>query len=205
MQKPITFFALMMIFCLGISCKNESNSDKEIEETTEIAEKPIVKRAEKKNLTPEDIEKINSVMARISVEPELKKFASYTVSGGLTDLLANNKGPFTVFAPSNAALESLTIEKRNFYSNPDNKGKLEEFLKSHITEGSMDTETLLQTINKSGKASLKTLNGNTITATKIGENIVISDGKGGKAKIVKGSIVGSNGVIYVIDGLLNLN
>jgi len=205
MQKPITFLALLMIFCLLISCKNESGSDKEINETTEIAEKPVVKRAEKRNLTPEDIEKINSVMARISVEPELKKMASYTVSAGLTDILSNDKGPYTVFAPSNAAFESLTVEKRNYYSNPDNKGKLEELLKSHMVEGNMDRETLLQSINKSGKASLKTLGGNTLTATKSGDQITISDGKGVKVKVIKGSIVGSNGVIYVIDGLLNQN
>ena len=205
MQKPFTFLALLMIFCLVISCKNDSKNGEEINDSPEMTEKPIVKRAEKKNLTSEDIEMLNSVMARIVVEPELKKFASYSVSAGLTDTLSNNKGPFTVFAPSNTALESLAIEKRKFYSNPDNQANLKEFLKSHIVEGSMDKETLLQTINKSGKAKLKTLGGTTLTATKSGEDIIISNDKGVKAKAIKGSIIGSNGAIYVIDGVLNLN
>ncbi|PHR14858.1 MAG: hypothetical protein COA40_01425 [Aequorivita sp.] len=205
MQKPFTFLALMMIFCLMVSCKNETQNGEEKNNTTEIAEKPIVKRAEKKDLTPEDIEMLNSLMARIIVEPELKKFASYTVSAGLTDLLSNNAGPFTVFAPSNAALESLTVEKRKFYSSPDNKAKLEEFLKSYIVEGKMDKETLVQTITKNGKANLKTLEGSMLVATKSGEEISITDDKGVKVQIIKGSIASSNGAVYVVNGLLHLN
>ncbi|QQX76930.1 MULTISPECIES: fasciclin domain-containing protein [Aequorivita] len=205
MQKPFTFLALMMIFCLMVSCKNETQNGEEKNNTTEIAEKPIVKRAEKKDLTPEDIEMLNSLMARIIVEPELKKFASYTVSAGLTDLLSNNAGPFTVFAPSNAALESLTVEKRKFYSSPDNKAKLEEFLKSYIVEGNLEKETLLQTINKNGKANLKTLEGSTLVASKVGEDISITDDKGVKVQVIKGSIASSNGAVYVVNGLLHLN
>ena len=205
MPKPFNFLILIMICFLVISCKNDPKKEQTISNTENVAERPPVKRAKKKDLTPEDIEMLNSVMARIMGEQELKKFASYTVTANLTDLLSNTKGPFTVFAPSNAALETLTPERQNFYSNPENKAKLEALLKSHIVEGHLNQETLMQTINKSGKAKLKTLEGITLTATKSVEDIIISDGKGVKAKVVKGSIEGSNGTVYVVDGVLNLN
>lgn len=194
-----------MIGFLAISCKNDPKKEEITSNTEKVAEKTPVKRAKKKDLTPEDIAMINSVMARIMVEPELKRFASYTVTANLADLLYNTEGPFTVFAPSNAALESLTKEKQNFYSNPENKAKLDELLKSHIVEGHFNQETLMQTINKSGRAKLKTLEGITLTATKSAEDIIISDGKGVKAKVLKGSIEGSNGTVYVVDGVLNVN
>ncbi|MEH6765662.1 MAG: fasciclin domain-containing protein [Aequorivita antarctica] len=171
----------------------------------DTVQKPPVKRAPKKDLTPEDIALIKSVMSRIMTEPQLKQYASYLVTAGMGTMLSEDKGPYTVFAPSTIALESFTGEKKKFYATPDNKPKLEEMLKSYIVQGKMDKETLLQTINKSGKAKFKTLAGVTLTATKSGEDIVISDGKGANAKVVKGSIEGSNGVVYVLDGLLNAN
>lgn len=194
-----------MIGFLVISCKNDPKKEENTSNTEKVVEKTPVKRAKKKDLTPEDIAMINSVMARIMVEPEAKRFASYTVTANLADLLYNTEGPFTVFAPSNAALESLTKEKQNFYSNPENKAKLDELLKSHIVEGNFNQETLMQTINKSGKAKLKTLEGITLTVTKSAEDIIISDGKEVKAKVIKGSTEASNGTVYVVDAVLNLD
>lgn len=188
---------------LIVSCKNETKTEKAENANVEVTEKSAVKRAEKKELTEADIEEINSVMARVMTTPELKKYASYIVTAELADMLSTGKGPFTVFGPSSVALESLTVEKKKFYATPENISKLEEMLKSHIIEGTMDKENLLKAINKNGKAKLKTLSGITLTASKVGDDIIISDGKGGKATIVKNDILGSNGVVFVIDGVMN--
>ncbi|MDC8000740.1 fasciclin domain-containing protein [Aequorivita todarodis] len=208
MPKPFAFLLISMFILFTFSCKNEAqDAQKTVPEKTAVdtVKKPPVKRAPKKDLTPEDIAVIQSVMARIMAEPHLKKYASYLVTAGMGTMLSEDKGPFTVFAPSSVALESLTAEKKKFYATPDNNPKLEAMLKSYIVSGKMDKETLLQTIDKSGRAKLKTLAGTTLTATKSGEDIVISDGKGAKANVVKGSIEGSNGVVYVVDGLLGAN
>jgi len=206
MPKPFSFLLISMFALLAFSCKNETNNAQKVEiesAVVDTVQKPPVKRAPKKDLTPEDIAVIKSVMARIMNEPQLKKYASYLVTADMGTMLSEDKGPYTVFAPSTTAFEFFTAEKKKFYATPDNKTKLEEMLKSYIVQGKMDKETLLQTISKSGKAKLKTLAGVTLTATKSGEDIIISDRKGVKVKVVKGSIEGSNGVVYVVDGLLN--
>lgn len=208
MQKPFTFLVISMCVLLMFSCKNETQDNKKAEAESAIVDtvqKPPVKRAPKKNLTPEDIAMVESVMSRVMSEPLLKKYASYLVTAGMGIMLSEDKGPFTVFAPSTIAFEAFTAEKKIFYAMPENKQKLEDMLKSYIVQGKIDKETLLQTINKSGKAKLKTLSGVTLTATKSGEDIVISNGKGVSVKMIKGSIEGSNGAVYVLDGILNAN
>lgn len=195
-----------MFSLLAVSCKNEAKKEEAVKTpTVVISEKPPVKRAPKKELTPKDVEMVNSVMARIMATPETKKYASYLVTAEMVTTLSEDKGPFTVFAPTTTALESLTAEKKKFYAIAENRPKLVEMLQSYIVKGKMDKETLMQTINKNGKAKLKTLAGVTLTATKVDESIVISDGKGAKVTVTKGSIDASNGVVYVVDGLLNAN
>lgn len=205
MQKLSAFLVISILALFIVSCKNETKNEEVDKATVKVVKAPEGKRAKKKVLTPEDIEEINSVMSRVMTDSELKNFASYIVTAGLAEKLSTEKGPFAIFAPSNSALESLSAEKKKFYANPDNKAKLEEMLKSHIVEGSLDKEALLQIINKSGKAKLKTLSGITLTASKSGDDIIIVDGKGVKAKTVKGSTLGSNGVLYVVDGVMNAN
>lgn len=206
MQKLSAFLLISTLTLFLVSCKNETKTEKVDNAIVEVVKAPEGKRAKKKVLTPEDIEEINSVMSRVMNDSELKNYASYIVTAGLAQKLSTEKGPFAIFAPSNSALEFLSAEKKKFYANPENKAKLEEMLKSHIVEGSsLDKEALLKAINKSGKAKLKTLGGITLTASKSGDDIIIVDGKGAKAKIVKGSIEGSNGVLYVVDGVMNAN
>ncbi|AFL79965.1 secreted/surface protein with fasciclin-like repeats [Aequorivita sublithincola DSM 14238] len=208
MQKLFIFLFLSMFTLLTFSCKNETQEAKKIEADSAVIDtiqKPPVKRAPKKDLTSEDIAMLTSAMARIMNEPQLKKFASYLVTADLANQLSKEEGPFTVFGPTTAALASLTTEKKTFLSNPENIAKLEELLKSHIVTGKLDRATLLQTINKSGKAKLKTLAGITLIATKSGDDIIVSDGEGVTAKIIKGSVEGSNGVVYIVDSVFNAN
>ena len=208
MPKPFLFLFISMFVVLIFSCKNETQEVKKMEIESAVIDsvgRSQVNRAAKVIAPPENIASLKSIMYRVMIEPELKKYASYLVTAGLTTLLSEDKGPFTVFAPSTNAFESFTAEKKRFYSFPENKPKLEEMLKSYIVREKMDKETLLQAINKSGKAKLKTMSGITLMATKSGEDIIISDEKGASAKVVKGSIKGSNGVVYVMDGVINVN
>jgi len=201
MQKHFIFLVISIFSVVAFSCKNETKTSDPESSVPEI----VQKRAQKKVLTQEDLEELNSVMYLVMTTPELKKFASYAVTAGLADLLSKEKGPFTVFAPATNALDSMTAENKKFYAMPANKPKLQKLLKSHIIEGNMGRETLLEALNKNGKAKLTTLAGNTLTASKSDGAIVILDGKGGKAKIQKNAIEGSNGVLYVVDGVLNAN
>src|SRR5690606_1127723 len=201
MQKHFTFLLISIFSLLIISCKNETKT----EEAENSAPEIVQKRAQKKVLTQEDIEELNSLMYQIVTTSEVKNFASHAVTAELADLLSKQKGPFMVFAPKNTAFESLSAEKKKFYSMPENKTKLQEMLKSHIVEGNMNEEALREAIKKSGKAKLNTLAGIPLSASKSGDDIIISDGKGGKAKLEKNVYETSNGVLYIVDGVLNAN
>lgn len=203
MQKLSIFLLIFMFAFMIVSCKNETKTNEVQNVNIEIPKVPKEQWAKKKVLTEEDKMEINSIMFHIIDEQDLKKFASYTVTAGLADMLSTEKGPFTVFVPTNGAFESLGSAKAIFYSNPENKQKLEEMLKSHIVEGNMNKEELLKAISKNGKAKLITLGGATLTASKIGDDIVITDGKNGKGTIQKSDIIGSNGVVFVLDGVMN--
>ncbi len=204
MYKTCTFLLISLFTLFIVSCKNEvKDQENTSTEKTEITE---VKKAEKKELTADDVERINSVMSRLMATPELKKYTSFVVTAGLTEVLAQQKGPYTVLAPSNAAFDSLDVEKTNFYLNPKNKEKLVNLLKSHIVEGNIDSAVMLQDIKKhSGRLMMKTLSGGSLTASTKQMDIVITDEKGNKALIVKSDINGSNGVIHVLNAVLNVD
>lgn len=204
MYKTCTFLLISLFTLFIVSCKNEvKDQENTSTEKTEITE---VKKAEKKELTADDFERINSVMSRLMATPELKKYTSFVVTAGLTEVLAQQKGPYTVLAPSNAAFDSLDVEKTNFYLNPKNKEKLVNLLKSHIVEGNIDSAVMLQDIKKhSGRLMMKTLSGGSLTASTKQMDIVITDEKGNKALIVKSDINGSNGVIHVLNAVLNVD
>lgn len=193
--RILCFLAFATLF---FSCKNEPKNDAEV--VVEQVQKPIVK--ERKILTQDDKNQMSSVLAKIMVIPELKMFTSALVSAGLTDILAKDAGPFTVFAPSNAAFQALPKERAGQLLNPVNKEKLATLLKSHIVEGNFDADILRQNIKSNGNFKMKTLAGTELTVSKSGNSFLIKDAKNAKAKVGEAGISGFNGVVFVIDAVL---
>ena len=202
MRKAATFLMISLLALLIVSCKNETNEDTPISEISESLAPPPIK---KKDLTPEQMERLSSVMSQLMLDDEFKKFASYSVTAGITEMLSNEKGPFTVFAPINRAFENVAPESKSYYSNQINRKSLEEMLKSHIVQGMINTTKLNESIGKSGKTTLKTMAGTTLTITRVGENLLVSSDGGGKGTILGSEIPGSNGVVYAVDGVLRLH
>jgi uncharacterized surface protein with fasciclin (FAS1) repeats len=123
-------------------------------------------------------------------------------AAGLVDTLSS-KGPFTVFAPTNAAFEKLPKDTVPTLLKPENKGKLSGILTYHVVAGKMSAEDLAAKAKEmGGKVELKTVAGGTITI--MGENGAwfVVDANGGKSKITIADVNQSNGVIHVIDGVL---
>jgi uncharacterized surface protein with fasciclin (FAS1) repeats len=124
-------------------------------------------------------------------------------AAGLVDTLSG-KGPFTVFAPTNAAFEKLPKDTVPTLLKPENKGALTGILTYHVVAGAMSAEDLAaKAKGMGGKVELKTVAGGTITVMgddKGGWWVV--DEKGGKAQITIADVNQSNGVIHVIDGVL---
>ena len=112
-------------------------------------------------------------------------------------------GPFTVFAPTNAAFAALPAGTVDTLLKPENKAALTGVLTYHVVPGKMDAATLLQQITAGkGTASLKTVQGGTLTAKTSGGKVMITDEKGGTANVTIADVIQSNGVIHVVDKVL---
>ncbi len=112
-------------------------------------------------------------------------------------------GPFTVFAPTNAAFDKLPAGTVDTLVKPENKKKLTGILTYHVVAGKMDAASIAKAIEEGkGKATLKTVAGGTLTASMEGKDVIITDEKGGKSKVTIADVMQSNGVIHVVDSVL---
>ena len=124
-------------------------------------------------------------------------------AAGLVDTL-NGPGPFTVFAPVNAAFAELPPGTVDSLLKPDNKAMLAKLLTYHVVAGKYDSARLRALIQSGrGNAQLKTVEGDTLQFAMNGpSNILVRDDKGGTADITIADVNQSNGVIHVIDKVL---
>ena len=114
-----------------------------------------------------------------------------------------SKGPFTVFAPTNAAFDNLPDGTVEALLKPENKKLLQTVLTYHVVAGKMSAKDIMAAIKKGdGKASLKTVSGGILTASMKGKDIYLMDENGGSAKITISDVNQSNGVIHVIDSVV---
>jgi len=124
-------------------------------------------------------------------------------AAGLVDTL-ESKGPFTVFAPVNAAFAALPAGTVETLLKPENKDALTKVLTYHVVPGRYTTEDLDKLIAKgNGSAMLKTASGGTLSFQKNGaHNITVADENGDVADITIYDVMQSNGVIFSVDRVL---
>src|SRR5215471_2914570 len=123
-------------------------------------------------------------------------------AAGLVDTL-QGKGPFTVFAPTNEAFEKLPAGTVDMLLKPENKQKLAGILTYHVVAGKWTAETLMDKIKADGgSTSIKTVNGETLTAKLESGGVQLIDAKGGTAMVTIPDVMQSNGIIFVIDTVL---
>jgi uncharacterized surface protein with fasciclin (FAS1) repeats len=126
-------------------------------------------------------------------------------AAGLVDTL-NGPGPFTVFAPTNAAFDKLPAGTVDTLLKPENKATLAKILTYHVVPGKYNSKKLEQMIKKgNGKATLKTVQGDPLTVSMSGDKIIVTDEKGGTATVTIADVYQSNGIIHVIDAVLQPN
>ena len=126
-------------------------------------------------------------------------------AAGLVDTLMS-AGPFTVFAPTNAAFDKLPAGTVGTLVKPENKATLTKILTYHVVAGNMDSKAIAKAIKKgNGKAELTTVAGGKLWASMEGKNLILMDEKGGKAMVTIADVKQSNGVIHVIDTIVMPN
>jgi uncharacterized surface protein with fasciclin (FAS1) repeats len=123
-------------------------------------------------------------------------------AAGLVETL-KGKGPFTVFAPTNEAFDTLPAGTVDTLLKPENKPMLTKILTYHVVAGKVLAADLIKMIKADkGKHMIKTVSGGMLTASMSGNTVVITDEKGGMAHVTIADVVQSNGVIHVVDKVL---
>ena len=123
-------------------------------------------------------------------------------AAGLVETL-KSAGPFTVFAPTNAAFDKLPAGTVGNLVKPENKATLTKILTYHVVAGKMDSKAIAKAIKAGGgKAELTTVEGGKLWAWMEGKKLVLKDEKGGMSTVTIADVYQKNGVIHVIDTVL---
>jgi uncharacterized surface protein with fasciclin (FAS1) repeats len=134
------------------------------------------------------------VLATAAYDKELATFSTAASAAGLGTKLTG-KGPYTVFAPAIAAFGALGSRRLATLLRPEAKQQLASILSYHVVRGRLLAQDLHD-------GPLKTLNGASITVSHDGDKVVLTGAGGSHATIVRSDIAASNGVMQVIDGVL---
>lgn len=127
-------------------------------------------------------------------------------AAGLVDTLSGS-GPFTVFAPNNHAFDKLPDGTVPMLLKPENKKKLTGILTYHVVPGRLTAEDLAKMVDDNGGAAeLKTANGQALWIKRIGaKHLAVWDAKGHAGRITISNVMQANGVIHVIDNVVQPN
>ena len=114
----------------------------------------------------------------------------------------SSPGPFTVFAPTDAAFAKLPAGTVETLTKPENKDALTGILTYHAVAGRVTAADLLELISSNGgEATISTVSGGQLTARVAGDTIEITDGAGRKTMVTAADVDTSNGIIHVTDGV----
>lgn len=123
-------------------------------------------------------------------------------AAGLVETL-QSAGPFTVFAPVNAAFAKLPAGTVDYLLKAENKATLTKVLTYHVIAGKFDAATVVKAITDAkGSLALKTVSGGTVTASLKNGKVILTDEKGGTATVVATDLKAGNGIIHVIDSVV---
>ncbi|NNM22258.1 MAG: fasciclin domain-containing protein [Flavobacteriaceae bacterium] len=198
----IKHYLIASIFALTTlaGCKNGAEN----EELPPSASQETISAKIKQQKIEENKKKLNSLMSRMMVTPELSKMSSAMVTAQMSDMLMTSKGPITLFAPSNAAFEAISEENGKILTDPGLRNALTALLKNHMVEQDLSSADLLQEVKHSGPKTLTTMGGSSLTVYLEDIDLFVKDVNGNSAKIGKSDIIASNGKVHVLDAVLTL-
>ncbi len=145
-----------------------------------------------------------TIVANLARSADHTTLVAAVRAAGLADTL-NAAGPFTLFAPTNAAFAKLPAGTVETLLKPENRSQLAAILAYHAVAGQqLMAASLVEAAGRGGgSAQLTTVQGGALTGRTEGPNAVfLVDGRGNRANVVAADVVGSNGVIHVIDTVL---
>ncbi len=183
--KTITAFALLGVIATSCGEKKTAEST-EMTDSTEVAMDTVVVE------TP-------NIVGVAAGNADFSTLVTAVTAAGLVETLSS-EGPFTVFAPNNAAFAKLPEGALDGLLKPENVDKLKAVLTYHVVSGKFDAAAVIDAINKNnGKYSVTTVQGGTIVLSLKDGKVMLTDANGGTSTVILADVAASNGVIHAID------
>ena len=202
-QKIIITLCLAAAFALLTACSAGSDTNNNAGVVSNINTAGSMDT----NLTVEDLAMSGEkdIVENASASKNHTTLATAVKTADLSDTL-KGAGPFTVFAPTNAAFGKLPGVILENLLKPEGKRTLTFLLNYHVVPGKHDAASIAKAIEEGGgKATFNTVQGTAITASMEGKDIVLTDEVGGKSRVIVPDVMQSNGVIHVVDSVLMLD
>lgn len=189
MKNVLILFAFIGLFSFT-ACASNSNGN--TGEETAATEEP--------ETAPEpEMEETPTIVGVAAGNENFSTLVAAVQAAELVDVL-NSEGPFTVFAPVNAAFEKLPEGTVETLLKPENKEMLTSILTYHVVAGEFKAADVIAAINDNdGSFTIPTVQEGVITATIEDGKVILTDAKGNKSTVVLTDVAASNGVIHAID------
>jgi uncharacterized surface protein with fasciclin (FAS1) repeats len=148
---------------------------------------------------------VNAQKTLVDVAVGSKDHTTLVAAVKAADLVATlqSAGPFTVFAPINAAFGKLPAGTVDYLLKPENKATLAKVLTYHVVAGSLNAAAVVKAITDGGgSVTLKTVSGGNLVASIKEGKVILTDERGGVATVVATDLAASNGLIHVLDAVV---
>jgi uncharacterized surface protein with fasciclin (FAS1) repeats len=145
------------------------------------------------------VEETPNIVGVASANADFSTLVAAVAAAELVETLSG-EGPFTVFAPNNAAFDKLPAGTVDNLLKPESKATLTSVLTYHVVAGKFDAAAVTEAINANkGKFEVTTVQGQKITLSLVDGKVVLTDAKGGTATVILADVAAANGVIHAID------
>ena len=190
-MKITKIITLLLVGSLVTVYSCAKNADKKKEEKVVIEEMPEAKEMEAKTI--------------VGVAADNENFTTLVAAVTAADLVGtlNSAGPFTVFAPVNAAFDKLPEGTLATLLMPENKEMLTSILTYHVVSGTFTAAAVIKAItDNDGKFAVKTVQGGILTASLLEGKVILTDTKGNVSTVVIADVAASNGIVHAIDSVI---
>ena len=184
--KKISAFVLLGMITISCGQKKEAEST-EMTDSTAVAMDTIA------------VVETPNIVGVAAANADFSTLVTAVTAAGLVETLSS-EGPFTVFAPNNAAFAKLPAGALEGLLKPENLDKLKAVLTYHVVAGQFDAAAVIDAINQNnGKYSVTTVQGGTIVLSLKDGKVMLTDANGGTSTVILADVAASNGFIHAID------
>ena len=188
MKLVKTICAFLVVGAVATSCQKKAVDSTSMTDSTAMA----------KDSTAAVVQTPN-IVGVAAANADFSTLVTAVKAAGLVETLSG-PGPFTVFAPTNAAFAKLPAGTVDGLLKPENLAKLKAVLTYHVVAGKFDAKAVTDAINKNnGKFTVTTVQGGKIDLSLKDGKVMLTDANGGTAMVVTADVPASNGVIHAID------